>query len=148
MATPRNPFRELEWLFEQMQENVEDAGQWWESEPLFSMGKSASIRVDLEEKPEKLVLTAELPGFDKEDIDVRLTDHMLHLKADHAEASEDTSEGEYIRHERHHTSVSRSIPLPEYTQTTDITASYTNGILTVEIPKSEPGDQGTQIDIA
>ena len=48
MANPRNPFRELDRLFEQMQENVGEASRWWESEPFARTERdSASMRVDL-----------------------------------------------------------------------------------------------------
>lgn len=74
-----------------MQENIEEANRWWEAEPLASGGgETTSIRVDLEDRDEILVLSAELPGFDKDDIDVRVTDRTLRLEA------EKEKQGEFI----------------------------------------------------
>lgn len=148
MTGSKNPFRELERLFEQMQENVEEAGRWWESEPFASGGgETASAKVDIEDKDEEFVLTAELPGFKKDDIDIRVTDRTLRLEAEHEGESKTEAEGDFIRRERHRTSVARSIPLPEAVEEDDISATYTNGILTIQMPKSDPITQGTTIEV-
>jgi HSP20 family protein len=148
MVRTKNPFRELERLFEQMQENMEETNRWWETEPIASGGgERPSVKVDLEDREEKLVLTAELPGFGKDDIDVRVTDHTLHLEAEHEEEAEEET-GEFIRRERHRASVTRSIRLPETVEAEEITATYTNGVLTVEMPKTEPVTRGTKIEVS
>jgi HSP20 family protein len=148
MASSRNPFRELERLFEQMQENVEDAGQWWQTESLpAEAGVTSSVDVDLEDVGDDLVLTAELPGFDTDDIDVQVTDDTVDLAAEHeTEATETT--GEFVRRERHRASVERSIRLPASVRTDDSSATFENGLLTVRLPKTEPTTEGTQIEIA
>ncbi len=147
MTTSRNPFRELERLFEQMQENVEEASRWWDPERSTSEGSgTASVKVDLEDKDEEFVLTAELPGFTKDDIDVRVTDRALRLEAEHEEESE-TEDGDFVRRERRRASVARSVPLPEAVEADDISATYNNGILTVRMPKREPATQGTKIEV-
>lgn len=148
MTNPTNPFNELRRLFEQMQENVEEVARSWDQEP-FEMAPavSSSVDVDLQDRDEELVLTAELPGFDSDDIDVRITDHTLRLEAEREEESEEEAEGEYVRRERRRTSVARSIRLPEPVETDDTEATYTNGVLTVRLPKSEPTTHGTEIEI-
>lgn len=147
MTISRNPFYELERLFEQMQENVEEVSRWWEPESIATGGvTTTSVKVDLEDRDEELVLTAELPGFDKEDIDVRVTDRTLRLEAEYEGGTEE-ADGEYVRRERRRASVTRSIPLPEAVETDDISATYNNGILTVQMPKSEPVTEGTKIEV-
>ena len=147
MTDRRNPFRELDRLFEQMQENVEEASRWWESEPLVRKdADAASAKVDLRDAGDEFVLSAELPGFDKEDIDVRLTDRTLQVSAEREE-EEEAESGEYIRRERHRKSISRSIPLPEAVDTDGVSATYTSGVLTVQMPKVEPTAEGTEIDV-
>ena len=49
MTESRNPFRELQRLLEQMQENFEQGGKWWESAS-GEDGGTASVRVDLEDR--------------------------------------------------------------------------------------------------
>jgi HSP20 family protein len=92
-------------------------------------------------------LTAELPGFEKDDIDLRVTDRTLRLEAEHEGESTEESDGEYVRRERRQTAVARSIHLPEAVQTDDIEATYNNGILTVRMPKIDPVTQGSEIEI-
>jgi HSP20 family protein len=148
MASSRNPFSELERLFEQMQENVEEASHWWQTEGLpVEADLTSSVAIDLEDASDELVLTAELPGFDTNDVDVQVIDDTVHLKAEHGtEATE--IEREFVRRERHRASVERSIPLPASVHTDDISATFENGLLTVQLPKLEPTSEGTQIEIA
>lgn len=148
MVRSKNPFRELERLFEQMQENIEDTDRWWEPESLPGAAETRSIRVDLEDRDGELVLTAELPGFDKDDIDVRVTDRTLRLEAEHEETEADEEEGEFIRRERRRAAVNRSVRLPEAVEIDEITATYNNGVLTVTMPKTEPVTEGTQIEVS
>lgn len=144
MDRPTDPFDELSRLFERMQSDFEEMARSWGDEPTLV---SSSVRVDLEDRADELVLTAELPGFETDDIDVRVTDRTLHLEAEHTAEAEETAEGEYLKRERRRTSVARSVSLPEAVETDDISASFNNGVLTVRLPKSEPATQGEEIEI-
>jgi len=145
MARPTNPFNEISHLFERMQSDFEEMARTWSEEPEVV---SSSVRVDLEDKDDEFVLTAELPGFEKDDIDVRVTDRTLRLEAEHAEETEEEEEGEYVKRERHRASVARSISLPERVDADEISATFNNGVLTVRLRKSEPMTQGKQIEIS
>jgi len=147
MTEPTNPFNEISRLFERIQNDFEEMARGWSKEP----GLVSSVRIDLADRDDEFVLTAELPGFEKDDIDVRVTDSTLRLEAEHAEETEESDEeeqGEYVRRERHRASVARSISLPEAVETDDISATFDNGILTVQLPKKEPVTQGKQIEIS
>lgn len=144
MTNPTNPFTELNRFFERMQSDFEEKARSWSEES----GVVSSVRVDLKDRDDEFVLTAELPGFEKDDIDVRVTDRTLRLEAEHAEETEEEEEGEFVRRERHRTSVARSISLPEAVEADDISATFKNGVLTVRLPKSEPVAQGKQIEIS
>jgi len=145
MARPTNPFNEISHLFERMQSDFEEMARTWSEEPEVV---SSLVRVDLENKDDEFVLTAELPGFEKDDIDVRVTDRTLRLEAEHAEETEAEEEGEYVKRERHRASVARSISLPERVDADEISAAFNDGVLTVRLPKSEPMTQGKQIEIS
>ncbi|MEF8852745.1 MAG: Hsp20/alpha crystallin family protein [Haloarculaceae archaeon] len=151
MTQSSNPFDELERLFEQMERNFEDAAQWWENDgPSRGLPGTRSVRVDVEDAGEELVVTADLPGFERADIDLRVTDRTLRLEADHEETAAETEEEgerEFVRRERHRASVSRTVQLPESVETDGVSATYENGVLTVRMPKSEPLAAGTEIDI-
>lgn len=147
MRSPTNPFENLERLFEQMEENFEEAARWWESELPGTGDGTTAIRIDLKDADDEFVLTAELPGFERDEINVRVRDRMFQLEAEHDETSTQETDGEYLHHERHRASVARSLRLPEAIETDEITATYNNGVLTVRMPKSEPAEQGREIEI-
>jgi HSP20 family protein len=99
------------------------------------------------------VVTADLPGFEAEDIDVTLEGGVLRIDADRdVEAgSEETTTSErgtdrYIYHERTLETVSRTVRLPEPVDEESVTANHSNGVLTVELPKRD-SDEGHQIDV-
>lgn len=147
MAGKPNPFTELERLFEQMQENFERAARRWDPGS-FDADRPGTTRarMDLEDRGDELVLTVDLPGFTREDIAVRISDHTLRLEAEREETTEE-QEGEYIRRERRHSSVDRSVKLPDAVEADAIDATYTNGVLTVRMPKQDPIEDGTEIEI-
>jgi HSP20 family protein len=143
----RTPFDELDRLFEQMQENFENAAELWDPDAVDAgLPTTTGLRIDLEDTGDELVLTGDLPGFDTEDIDVRVNDRTLHVSAERDEETE-TETGEFVRRERRHSSVSRSVSLPAPVDTGGIDATHTNGVLTVRMPKIDSDSGGTQIDV-
>jgi HSP20 family protein len=144
MASRTNPFSELERFFDRMSEQFERSSGDWE------MGWNAlpgrSMAVDLADHDDEYVLEADLPGFEKDDIDVRITDHTLHIEAEREEATETESEN-YVRRERSHRATSRSITLPSEVETDGIEATYDAGVLRVTVPKAEPLSESHRIDV-
>ena len=93
------------------------------------------FRTDIRDAGDKFVLEAELPGFQKEDIDIQLSDNNLTITAKHQTASEEKDKGgNYIRRERSWGSYSRSFDVSDI-DTTQIKAGYQNGVLTLNLPK-------------
>ena len=86
------------------------------------------------DKGDKFVLEAELPGFQKEDIDIHVEGNTLTISAQHKEESEEKKEGKFVRRERKYGSFTRSFDISDIDQA-KINASYDNGILSVELPK-------------
>ena len=137
-----NPFEELEELFERMSGQFE--GTDW-----YKIGNQ-SVVVDLVDLGDSFELTADLPGFDRDNINITLTDGTLTIDAEREEVTdtEDTEESiRYLRQERHRSAVSRSIRLPEPIDEESAKATYNAGVLTIELPKLEPDRDGTSIDI-
>lgn len=145
MPGPSNPFTDLERLVEQMQDNFEQAAETW---GMGHLPGSTNVRVDLEDTGDSFVLSADLPGFETDDIDVRLTDQLLHIEASHeTEDEQEREDGNYIRKERRKQSITRSIRIPTTVESESITATYNNGVLTVTMPKATAEESGQQIDI-
>jgi len=149
MIDRRNPFRDIERMFEQLSDQFEDAARRWEDEPSLEWTGDESMRsmsIDLADTDDEFVVTADLPGFEKDEIDVTVLDTELKVSAEH-EAETEEQEENYLRHERTRRAMSRSIRLPERVVEDDVTATYKNGVLTVRLPKAEPAEEGHEIDI-
>lgn len=131
-----NPFEEIEQLIERMSEQF--------GEGAFA-GAAGSLLVDVEDRDDAFVVTADVPGFSKDEIDVTLADRTLRIAADH-EAAEAETEADYVRRERRRTAASRSIRLPAAVEEDGITATYEHGVLTVTLPKRE-GGSGHRIEV-
>lgn len=96
------------------------------------------IRVDEFQENGTLVVKAELPGIDPDkDVELTVTDGMLHIKAERRE-EEKAEERGYLRHELRYGSFSRTLPLPPGASEEDVKATYRDGILEVRIPAPAP----------
>ena len=144
MSVRSNPFEELERLFERMSHQFDDATHAWESEDPFGRWKAEfeSMAIDLVEHDDEFVATVDLPGFERDDVSIRVTDHTLRIEAEHEEATEET-EAQYLRRERRHESTHRSIQLPEEVDKENVDARMKNGVLTVTLPKLQVEDART-----
>ncbi|MCD2204460.1 Hsp20/alpha crystallin family protein [Halobacterium sp. KA-6] len=133
----QKPFTNIEDVLERMGEQLEQTR-------LSVGGEIATAAVDVGEWDGEFVVEADLPGYEREDIDVRVTDNTLHIDAEHKAEREEREELSYLRKERVKTDVSRTITLPEEIDEDEVSATYENGVLTVVLPKheSEEGEAG------
>jgi len=92
--------------------------------------------VELSEDKNNFVVTAELPGLKKEDIDVTLLDGVLTLSGERKQ-ERNVEEGGVHRSERYFGRFERNITLPSEVATDAVKADYKDGLLTVTLPKSE-----------
>jgi HSP20 family protein len=95
-----------------------------------------SPKVNLIDKGDKFYLEAELPGMQKNDIDVEIQDDCIIIKGER-KTSEEHKEESYYHKETTYGKIHREIILPEKINTDVAKASYENGILKLELPKSE-----------
>ena len=98
------------------------------------------------ERPGGYEITAELPGLDEKDIQVRLSNGNLTISGEKREAKED-KDANYHLSERRYGSFQRNFRLPDGVNPDKIEASFKNGVLTVSVPKSEDASKETKIDI-
>ncbi len=96
--------------------------------------------VDVYEEQDTLVVEAELPGYDREQIDVNVEQGVLSIEANRTEKTE-TTDGEGKSAKRHVservTHVTRRFSLPSAYDTTQVDASLKDGVLTLRLPKRE-----------
>jgi HSP20 family protein len=92
--------------------------------------------VDAFERDNRFVIRVELPGVERDDIEVRIEDGELVLSGERKRDAEFKDDNAY-RRERVFGSFSRTFRLPDTLDVDKIEAKYENGVLTVEMPKSE-----------
>ncbi len=102
----------------------------------FGENKEWLPNVDLSETDTEFVVRAEVPGIDKKDIDVTLTDGLLTIKGEKKHEKEE-KEKNYHRVESHYGAFSRTFKLPGEVLINKIEASYKDGVLMVTVPKTE-----------
>jgi HSP20 family protein len=95
--------------------------------------------VDVQEKEGSYLLEAELPGYDEKNIEVHVDGGNLTIASSQEEEKErknkDAKEGTFLIRERRSNSFSRSFRLPENADPNAVSASFKNGILSLEIKK-------------
>lgn len=93
-------------------------------------------RVNVAETETAVIVTAELPGMDLKDIEVKLLGNNLVVKGEKKEEKEEKSAG-YHRVERTYGAFERVLPLPPTVKQEQIDAIYKDGVLKVTLPKTE-----------
>ena len=92
--------------------------------------------VDIYEGQNELVAKVDLPGIDEKDIDIRLENNTLTIRGER-KFEKSVNEDNYLRVERAYGSFTRTFSLPNTVNAEGINASYSNGVLTVHLPKRE-----------
>ena len=92
--------------------------------------------VDVFEEGDDVVVKAELPGMNKGDIDVKVTDHTVMISGEKRQ-EEKVEKKNFYRMERTYGSFTRSFSLPSEVETDKAKASFKEGVLEIRIPKSE-----------
>ena len=91
---------------------------------------------DVVEEDDKVIVTTDLPGVDRENVELNLRDNVLIVSAGKGKEEETEKEG-YLRKERSFMRYYREIPLPEGVTEDGANAQLKNGVLTVTLPKTK-----------
>ena len=105
--------------------------------------------MEIVDRKDSLVVTAELPGLSPKDVNVNVADDVLTISGEKSEERKEGDEdSDYYLWERRYGSFNRSFTLPSAVDTDKIMAEFDNGVLTVRLPKSEKSRQkGRQIPV-
>jgi HSP20 family protein len=129
--------REMQRLFDRFAEPV------WE--PLAMVTGDWAPTLDLSERKDAMVVTAEMPGVDPKEIEIALTGDLLTLKGEKEKGTVEKEE-RYHRVERTYGAFLRSVRLPMAVDGSNVTATFKNGVLVVTLPKT-PASKGTMIPV-
>ncbi|MBN2406340.1 MAG: Hsp20/alpha crystallin family protein [Elusimicrobia bacterium] len=144
-----DPFRDLENLHQDMNKLFNLSFSQWPDENRGTLPASYSWApsIDVQNRKDKLVVKAELPGMEKDDVKITLEDNYLVIKGEkkQEDEKEDKDKGYYHR-ECVYGSFQRAVSLPADVDAGKIDASYKNGVLKITLPKKEEA-KPKQIDI-
>ena len=116
-------------------------------EPFLTNFKAPDFKVDVKDNGTSYELTAELPGLKKEDISLTYEDHYLTIATKKSEDNDEKDEkGNYVRRERRSSSMSRSFYIDDV-DASKIDASFSNGVLHVNMPKLAEAPRASEIEI-
>jgi len=127
-----NPLAELDLLHDQLNRAFGSSLADWA--PSFGWGTSFPS-VDVYQDKDNVIVTAEVPGLGREDVDLTITGNTLTVKGEKKHASEE-KEDNYQHVERASGSFQRVIELPVEAEAAKATATLEHGVLTLTLPKS------------
>ncbi len=134
-----SPFDRMERMFDEM-----FSRRWmrpWLRDWPFDVEESAFggriPKVDVIDRDEEVILRAELPGVKKEDLEITSSNSAVTIRAK-TKREETEEKGEYYYRERMSGEFQRTIQLPENVNSDKAAAKFSDGILELKIPKTEP----------
>ncbi|WP_027719315.1 Hsp20/alpha crystallin family protein [Desulfovirgula thermocuniculi] len=127
---PWNPFKELE----ELKERLESFFRPMPGKRLFAEGVTWAPAVEMYEDKDKYIVRAELPGVEKDNIEVSVANNVLTIKGERKIAKE-VEESQCYFCERYYGSFMRSVNIPGDIDINRISASYKDGLLEVFLPK-------------
>ena len=124
-----DPFEELRRMQERMSRLLEEFDR-------FAFEREITAPLDVIDEGDRFRIVVDLPGFNKEDINVYVENGDLVIKAERKEEKEEEGRN-FIRKERKYGEVYRRVSLPSEVDIDKISAKYNNGVLEIIIPKVE-----------
>ena len=144
VSAERRPFESLRRELDRLVDDF-DHGAWrlpfrrsmFDVEPFWrrELTWAATPAVDIVEKDNEYEITAELPGMDENNVDVKVANGMLTIKGEKTEEKEEKTKDSYLS-ERRYGSFQRQFSVPDGVNVDRIEATFKNGVLTVILPKA------------
>ncbi|WP_254280308.1 Hsp20/alpha crystallin family protein [Haloarcula marina] len=142
MNDRRYPFDSMERFFDQMRRDMfsnwsDSSGHGWRDAE-FGGESGWDAGISIEETDDGFVVLADLPGFERDELSLRLHDDRLHLRGEH-----EVGDGASYRRR----TVSETIDLPAHVDPEHADATYRNGVLEIRFTVEDEEDAGSDIDI-
>ena len=123
-----DPFTQMMMIQKQMDRNMRQT---------IAANGAFNPKMDLNQTDKQYVITMDLPGMDKDKIDIEVKDRMLVISGERKSEAEDNRPNQYYRQELSFGSFTQAVPLPEDAVVDKIDAKYNNGVLTVIFPREK-----------
>ena len=132
---PKREGRELDRLRREMDRLFDRLSEWM---PSFLRGEEGQWlpAIDLSETAKEIIVKAELPGMELDDIEVSLTGNMLKIQGERKQETEEEGEN-FHKIERSYGTFMRTIQLPAEVDPDNVKATYKKGVLTIRMPKTK-----------
>jgi HSP20 family protein len=128
-------------IIENFRREMESALRPWQSFrlpfPSLFDGETRVPLCDMADRGDRYQLQIEVPGIEKDKVNVKATGHSVEISAEKSEKTEERRK-DYIYSERSQKSFYRRVPIPEEIVPSKIDAKMNNGILVIELPKKNP----------
>jgi HSP20 family protein len=128
-----HPLRPVSSIRDEFNRLFEDLDKIPEQMPL-SMGEPA---IDLWETNQDVMLKADLPGIDPDNIQLEVTENSISISGE-SKSEEEYKDRNFIRKERSYGKFSRTLALPASVKPEDAEATFKDGLLEIRLPKSKP----------
>lgn len=131
-----DPFREMDRMLDNMRslfnENMALIPGWQDQPGVHPLA------LDVTEDDENVIVKTTIPGVSEDDVDISLSDHILTISAETEDSHEEQKMGWHM-HELRYGKFARSVQLPTEVNIDKSNAEIENGVLTITLPKTEPG---------
>ena len=127
-----DPFAQMAMMRQQMERNMRQA---------FANTGAFNPRMDMQKTDKQYIITMDIPGMDKDKINVENKEGMLIISGERRIEKEDNKSNQYYRQERSFGTFMQAIPLPEDARKDRIDAKYENGVLTVTVARLKKEEQ-------
>jgi HSP20 family protein len=130
---PIDPFKGLDQIEREIDSIFTNRPSHKGLRPIFSNCYPA---IDIFDKKDAIVVKAEMPGVDKKDVAISITENEMTIKGE-VKREQEVNEKDYYHSERSYGTFSRTIGLPSSIDKLKVKAAYKDGILEITLPKSE-----------
>ena len=111
-----------------------------------SQGTMMAPRLDVKERQNEICVSAEMPGVQPSDVDVRIEGSMLTIRGEKKNESEQEKE-DYHMMERSYGRFQRSLQLPFEPDANQVRADFKHGVLTIHVPKQPQQERSRRVEI-
>lgn len=141
-------FSEMDRWFDEIRRDFERSWGLWPGRAS-SLAELPAVRVpalDVRDDGTEVVVTAELPGVSKDDLEIQVTEDGLEIRAQAERAREERDE-DYVYRERSLSAFARTVPLSEPVVADKVVADLKDGVLEVRLPKREPTPRANPVKV-